>query len=542
MRKLVSSLSSTFLRFLHEHTLWALGILLFSGMFLILGNIFFLAQRTNQNLAVQYAALYVKSIEQVRGEYASEVVSRVAPLGILVTHDYLDHEGAIPIPATFAIDLSERLSEPESGVKARLYSDFPFPWREDGGPHDAFETEALVRLRSPQYVGEPYFRFEDVDGRYSLRYAKAVTLEENCVGCHNSHPDSPKTDWELGDVRGIQEVIIPMDSSVAAIQEGLLSTLGIMLLITVAGLGILALVISALRSSIRMLSMTNDAYTRFVPHEFLSLLGKENIIDVRLADHIQREMTILFSDIRSFTTISEAMLPEENFHFINSFLSQLGPTVREHEGFIDKYIGDSIMALFDHPNDAVDAAIGLIHQLAAYNQTRGEQGLAEIKIGIGLNTGHLMLGTVGENDRMDGTVISDAVNVASRLEGLTKPYGVTLLISESTYRGLAEPERYMVRLMDRVQVKGKTAAVTVYEVFSGDAAEIQAKKLAIKQDFEDAIGLYQLQQFFEAKELFQKCLAIYAEDKAPQMYIERCDYYLKFGVDEDWDGVLQMIS
>jgi len=524
----------------------ALSILLFVGMFLIFGNLFFLAQKTNEDLAVQYAALYVRSLEKFRGEYASQVVNRVEPLGIDVTHDYLETEGAIPFPATFAINLSDSITEPESGVKARIYSDFPFPWREDGGPHDAFETEALVTLRVSKNIEEPFFRFEDFDGRYSLRYAKSVALEEQCVECHNTHPDSPKTNWVVGDVRGVQEVIIPMDSSIAAIRDGLLSTLGIMLLITLAGLGILALVINALRSSIRMLSMTNIAYTRFVPHEFLNLLGKKNIIDVELADNVQREMTIMFTDIRSFTTISEGMLPEQNFQFINDFLSRLGPIVRENGGFIDKYIGDAIMALFDNPNNAVDAAIGLIHQLEIYNQTRREQNLVEIKIGIGLNTGGLMLGTIGENDRMDGTVISDAVNVASRLEGLTKLYGVPLVISESTYFGLVNRDRYAVRLMDRVKVKGKSAPITVYEVFNGDPLEVRARKMTKKREFENAVNLFQLKQIHEARKLFEECLKFDQkfdpEDKAISMYIERCDHYLKLGWDESWDGAYYMTN
>jgi len=540
MRKNILSLSSRFLRFLHEHTISALSILFFAGMLLILGNLFYLAQKTNRDLAIQYAALYIRSLEKVRVQYASQVVSRLDPLDVTITHDYLDNEGAIPIPATFVIGLSESITEPESGVSARLYSDYPFPWREDGGPHDVFETEALVNLRISQEIDEPFIRFEEFNGRYSLRYANAVILEEQCVDCHNTHPDSPKTNWVAGDIRGVQEVIIPMDTSVATIRNGLLSTFGMMLLITLVGIGILALVLNALRSSLRTLSLTNIAYNRFVPHEFLNLLGKENIVDVGLADHVQREMTILFSDIRSFTTISEGMLPEQNFQFINEFLSELGPIVRENDGFIDKYIGDAIMALFDKPNHAVDAAIDFVQQLAVYNQKRQELNLVEIKIGIGLNTGLLMLGTIGENNRMDGTVISDAVNVASRLEGLTKLYGVPLVISEDTYLGLVDRDRYAVRLMDRVTVKGKSDPITVYEVFSGDLPSIYDKKMTMKQDFENAVHLFQLKQFPEAKKLFIKCLAVNAEDKATSMYIERCDNYLKSGWDENWDGVSEI--
>ncbi len=540
MRNLFSSLSSKFLRFLHEHTMKALSILLVAGMILILADLYFLAQKTNKDLAVQYAALYVRSLEKFRGAYASQVVNRVEPLGINVTHDYRQTDGAIPIPATFVIDLSESITEPESGVKARLYSDYPFPWRENGGPHDPFETAAMVKLRASADNQEPFVSFEEYDGRYSLRYAEAVILEQQCVECHNTHPDSPKKDWVAGDVRGVQEVIIPMDSSIATIRDGLLSTFGIMLLITIVGLAILALVISALRSSIRLLSLTNVAYTRFVPHEFLNLLGKANIIDVELADNVQREMTIMFSDIRSFTTISEGMRPEENFQFINEFLSRLGPIVREHDGFIDKYIGDAIMALFDDPNNAVDAAIGLIRELENYNRARVKQDLAPIHIGIGLNTGGLMLGTIGENDRMDGTVISDAVNVASRLEGLTKLYGVPLVISGSTYSGLVNPEHYMLRLVDRVKVKGKSEPITVYEVFDGDPVQLGARKMSKKREFEDGINLFQLRKFNSARKLFAECLRFNPEDKAAAMYIERCDYYMKFGLDDEWDGVYSM--
>ena len=274
--------------------------------------------------------------------------------------------------------------------------------------------------------------------------------------------------------------------------------------------------------------------------EFLSLLGKESIVDVKLADNIERKMTILFSDIRSFTSISEGMSPEQNFQFINEFLSRVGPVVREHNGFIDKYIGDGIMALFDDADAASEASIDMLQQLAEYNQSRKAKDQPPIQIGIGLNTGNLMLGTIGENDRMDGTVISDAVNLASRIEGLTKLYGVSLLITEHTFRTLVKPDRFLIRLIDRVQVKGASEAVTIYEVFSGDAQEWQDKKIETKQKLEEAIGLYQLQRFAEARQSFLECLAVYPEDKVITLYIDRCNHFLQFGCSSDWDGVLHM--
>lgn len=142
-------------------------------------------------------------------------------------------------------------------------------------------------------------------------------------------------------------------------------------------------------------------------------------------------MSVLFANIRSFTSLSEKMTPADNFKFINAYLSRMQPVINQHHGFIDKYIGDAIMALFSGDADnAVQAGIAMLQKLAEYNQSRQRSGYVPIQIGIGINTGLLMLGTVGGEERMDGTVISDAVNRASRIEGMTKMYGATLLITE----------------------------------------------------------------------------------------------------------------
>ncbi len=537
---LAATILSNLLGYLHGHIVSTLAILFSVGMLLILVNLYNLAQQINKDSAESYAAVFVRSLDKFRSLYGTDVVNRVQDHGILVTADYANHVGAIPIPSTLGIEISQQITEPGSGVEARLYSDYPFPTRKDGGPHNAFETEALVRLRLEPDKSVPYVAYTTINGRLSLQYAHAVIMDQACVACHNTASDSPKKDWKVGDVGGVQEVVFPIDSAFTTIRKGLLTTLGMMIIITVAGLGLLALVLSALRASIQMLSRTNTAYARFVPGEFLSLLGKQNIIDVALADNVQMEMTVLFSDIRSFTTISEGMDPQRNFHFLSDFLSKMGPIVRENHGFIDKYFGDAIMALFQNTDDAVDAAIALSQQLIEYNRVRQENQLSPIDIGIGLNTGKMTLGTLGERDRMDGTVISDAVNLASRIEGMTKMYKVTLIISERTFRGLKDVNRFAVRLLDHVRVKGKTDPVTIYEVFSGDAPDVWEKKLATKRDFEQAIGLYQLKQFEAAKKLFERCLQIYPDDRAAEFYIERCNQFIASGVDENWDGVLNL--
>lgn len=283
-----------------------------------------------------------------------------------------------------------------------------------------------------------------------------------------------------------------------------------------------------------------NAYERFVPKQFLHFLEKESIVNVVLGDNVEKEMSILFSDVRDFTRLSEAMTPAENFHFINSYLRQMEPVIGQYSGFIDKYIGDAIMALFtSNADEAVKAAIAMLHTLRNFNQTRIDQGEDKIEIGIGLNTGLLMLGTVGGDNRMDGTVISDAVNLASRTEGMTKMYGATLLITEYTYQRLVDPSVYLIRIIDRVQVKGKSNSVTIYEVFDGDPIVVKEKKAAIVSFFEKGVFCYFDQQFEEAIKVFQQCLGIYP-DKAVQLYLERCHYLLENGVADDWNGVTRM--
>ncbi|MCP4701903.1 MAG: HAMP domain-containing protein [Gammaproteobacteria bacterium] len=219
-----------------------------------------------------------------------------------------------------------------------------------------------------------------------------------------------------------------------------------------------------LEHSYKTLEKHNKAYERFVPYQFLSLLDKQSIIDIHLGDHVEKEMTVLFSDMRDFTAMSETMTPRETFAFINAYLGRMEPVIHKHNGFIDKYIGDAIMALFPDVDDAVQAAFGMLKTLADYNVLRRRYGLRQVEIGVGINTGLLMLGTVGGKNRMDGTVISDAVNLAARLEGLTKLYRAPLLLSEYSRLKLKDDSKYRIRMLDHVKVKGKSESINIYEV------------------------------------------------------------------------------
>ena len=284
-----------------------------------------------------------------------------------------------------------------------------------------------------------------------------------------------------------------------------------------------------------------EAYQRFVPSQLLISLEKESILDVELGDQVEKEMSILFSDIRSFTALSESMTPEENFGFINSYLSIMGPLVRKHHGYIDKYVGDSIMALFDRtPDDAVQTSVSMFKALSEFNKDRLRSGKEEIHIGIGINTGMLIFGTLGEKDRMEGSVISDAVNLAARLEGLTKLYKTQLLISEVTFKKLTLGV-FKARLIDKVAVKGKETSVLVYEVLDAETPELFKKKQDTIKFFEQGWNLYQNQRFEEAQHLFCRCLELVPEDTVANLYVERCKNLISGGWNtETWDGVNRM--
>lgn len=211
----------------------------------------------------------------------------------------------------------------------------------------------------------------------------------------------------------------------------------------------------------------SEAYSRFVPKETLALLSKKSILETQLADQTEGLMTVMFSDIRGFTTLSERMTPGETFRFINDYLGMIAPVIREHHGFIDKFIGDAIMAIFPaRAEDAIEAALKMRKILGEFNAHRQERGQETIDNGIGIHTGHLMLGIIGHENRMECTVIGDSVNLASRIEGLTKQYGTAIIVSEVTIASLKNPEKFPHGFLDEVTVKGKSQSIKIYRIES----------------------------------------------------------------------------
>ncbi len=287
------------------------------------------------------------------------------------------------------------------------------------------------------------------------------------------------------------------------------------------------------RPGVRRPGGASPAYRRFLPSEFLQMLGKSSVAELRLGDSVERNMSIMFADIRGFTTLSESLTPRETFGFINSYLREMEPALLHAHAVIDKYIGDAIMALFPTgADDAVRSGVAMLERLRHYNRRRRRLALPAVRIGIGLNTGPAMAGAVGGPHRIQTTVISDAVNLASRLEALTKSWGVPFLISEHALYGLTDPAAHDIRFLDRVRIRGKEQPQSIYEVFDADAPAVRAAKRRTKGTFEEALAYYHFKEVPKALRLLRRCLAECPEDAAARVYAERCRRYLRTGVHE----------
>ncbi len=256
------------------------------------------------------------------------------------------------------------------------------------------------------------------------------------------------------------------------------------------------------------------SFRRFVPEAFLKILNRSDFKSIELGDQVARRMAVLVTDIRSFTTLSERMSPEQVFSFVNEFLAEVGPVVRGHSGFVNKYIGDAVMALFEGPADGLRAAVALIRQIADYNDRRRRAGKFAIQIGIGVNSGDLMLGTIGEAERLEGSVLADAVNLCFRLESLTKVYGAQILTTDATLRELPPGMDLTVRPVDLVNVKGRRDHVTIMEVLDGQPEERLAKKLATRDLYRTAFQSFEFGVYDEAAQLFRDVAKQDPEDRA----------------------------
>ncbi len=284
------------------------------------------------------------------------------------------------------------------------------------------------------------------------------------------------------------------------------------------------------------LKRLTDSFARFFPAEYLKFLRKDSVTQVQLGDYVSKTMAVMFSDIRSFTTLSETMTPQENFNFVNDYLKRVSPEVRNHYGIIVKFLGDGMMAVFpEGADDAVKAGIAKQKRVQEFNQERLAKGDSPVQVGIGIHVGHMMLGMVGDNNRIQGDAFSDNVNLTARLEGLTKFYGVSMLISSQTLEHLSNPAQYQIRFLDRAIVKGRNEAIAVYEVLDAESEEICHLKLQTQANFKQGIDCYRDRAVTDAKTCFEQVLAVNPLDKTAKLYLERVEGLLEHGVPENWN-------
>lgn len=294
---------------------------------------------------------------------------------------------------------------------------------------------------------------------------------------------------------------------------------------------------SALGAQIQL----TEANRRFVPAEFLDSLGKPSIAEVKLGDSVQKPMTVCFSDLRGFTALVEGMTPEQNIAFINEYLSYMEPAIVQHGGFVDSYIGDAIMALFDGGAErGVRAALAMHEALGRLNARRAERGEPPMRMGIGLNTGVLTLGTIGGPGRIKCGVIGDSVNLAARIESLTKTYDAPLLVSEHTLSELPDTLRRTARRVDRVRVLGRGAAVDVYELLDADDRDLALKKRSTLEAWHAAQELVFARRFDAAARAFGELERDLSTDGAARLWLARSRDLAARPPGPGWTGVFDL--
>jgi class 3 adenylate cyclase len=259
---------------------------------------------------------------------------------------------------------------------------------------------------------------------------------------------------------------------------------------------------------------------------------------VLLGDFTEKEVTVLFTDIRDYTTLAEVMTPEENFKFVNAFHGRMGPVIREHGGFINQYLGDAIMAIFpNRSEDAIKAAIEMQKRLQQYNLERQANGRKTIRMGIGLHTGSLIMGIIGDQNRMDAATIADTVNMASRIESLNKHYGTSILLSKESVLKMKNSANYHLRYLGEVQVKGKKESFGLYECFAGDDPEIMDLKTSTLEGFELGLEQFFGREFPQAAVTFDQVLKVNPEDLTARLFLNKSSKNIVQGVPDDWTGV-----
>lgn len=285
-------------------------------------------------------------------------------------------------------------------------------------------------------------------------------------------------------------------------------------------------------------------FEKFVPKEFIKRIAPDGLEFLKFGKADTDFISILFCDIRSFTSLSEKMTPQELVDFLNDFFKRMTAPISQNKGFVDKFIGDCVMALFsipEEPNDtdalnSVMAAISMQEQIDSFNVDNNRSGDNLLRVGVGIHSGPVIIGTVGSEERMESTVTGDTVNMAARLEGLTKFYRSKILISQSTHDFIQHESNIESRELDLVQVKGKEEPVTIFEVCNSDPEPIREQKLGSREKFAEALINYRAQKWTAATKNFKSCLKDCPADGAAALYLERCKIFKNTPPPKDWKG------
>jgi class 3 adenylate cyclase len=263
-----------------------------------------------------------------------------------------------------------------------------------------------------------------------------------------------------------------------------------------------------------------------------------SIIELSRGDMVERNVHVMFSDIRDYTSLAEDMTPKENFQFVNALAGKVGPIVKKNHGLINQYLGDTIMMLFlKSADDGVQAGIDVLRMITAYNQQREAKNRKKIRLGIGLHSGPLMMGIIGDSMRTDAAVISDTVNTASRMEGLTKYYNVNFILSDETLQKLENRDRFNLRYLGKVQAKGKNQTIDIHECFDGDSDEQIALKKSTLLLFHSGVEMYFAKDMINARKFFDQVYQINPADTTAFGFLHKIHGHLSHGVPEGWTGV-----
>ncbi|MBF0237143.1 MAG: response regulator [SAR324 cluster bacterium] len=300
------------------------------------------------------------------------------------------------------------------------------------------------------------------------------------------------------------------------------------------------------------LTCTLDAqlniFRKFVPKQFLQRIARDGIININLGKAESETLAVLFADIRAFTHLAEGLTPQELLNFLNEYFEQINEPIHAHQGFIDKFIGDALMALFDVPEgsntnsalNAVRSAMEMHLMLHEFNKHRRTSTNTPIQIGVGIHYGPVVIGTVGCKDRMDSTVVGDTVNIAARLEGLCKMYQAPIVVSAEVVKQLSEQDDFVFRQLDWVRVKGKYAPTSVYELINLDPVELRKQKKASEPWIQEGLNLQKQRRWKDAVQSFEKILKIIPNDPVALLHLRRCQQFQNTALPEDWDGSFEL--